>query len=301
MFASNAVTAPLLTEKEVGQLINAASSSSRAPDRRLPRQGRPGEQAATVKGSGSEFEEYRTYHAGDELRHIDWRATARSRVTLLRTYQAEITRPVCLLIDRRAGMRYGTRVRLKVTQAVRLGLWLAGRESRAARELSAVIVDSPSHWLPPQRGMRGLTGFIELAIAPCPPIEPGSYEPTWGRILAGLRQHVPEGGKLVMLSDFSGLDDSHTGILRTVGRHCDVVAVRITDPSEVQFPANSDLQLRWGAKVQHLHRSNTQAHLAGDLQGWSESIARSLRTAGINYHELSVEREELAGLGESIL
>lgn len=162
------IDAPLLTEQEIAELLAAPPGVS-GPARRPSRTGRPGERISPRQGSGTDFAEPRAYQPGDDPRRLDWRATARSGTPLVRTYHAEFSRPLCLVIDRRASMRFGTRTRLKITQAVRVALWLAGRESRTGGELAAVLLDAPCQWLPPARGGRALMRLVDNAVAPCPP------------------------------------------------------------------------------------------------------------------------------------
>lgn len=302
MFGPRATEAPLLTGAEINRLINAARAAGDPTRSPSPSRGRPGEQPASITGASTDFADVRPYRVGDDPRRIDWRATARSRVPLVRTYHAEFDRSLCLLIDRRAAMRFGTRTRLKVTQAVRMALWLGGQEARAGHAIAAVLLDSPCHWMPPQRGISGLLRLAELAVAPCPPIDPSPSEPAWGKILAGLRQRLPQGGRLILLSDFAGLGGEDARALNALGRHCATTAIRVVDPLEVHPPAVGGLQLRWGALTQVLDGAPTDSttQMARDQQAWSESLAGMLRRAGMAYRVLPVEQDELAELGQGI-
>jgi len=306
MFANKIVTRPLLSDAEINQLIFAAPDIEQDNARQLSQRGRTGEQITSIKGSGSDFSEVRAYNFGDDPRHIDWRATARSRVPLVRTYHSEFSQPVCLLIDRRASMRYATRTRLKVTQALRMALWLGGREARCGREISAVLLDSPCQWLPPQAGMRSLRLIAKLANAPCPPIEPDAYEPAhegalklqWSKILSGLKQHIPHGSELILITDFFGLRDSDAKMLRMLGQHCSTRAIHVLDASELTPNSSGSLQLQWGKRKRYISGSNKHAseQLSLELQARTKAIARSLNQANIRYSQLSVEQDELAAI-----
>ena len=58
-----------------------------------------GRSAVRVRGQGTEFDSLREYVRGDDVRSIDWRATARSRTTVVRTWQPERHRRVLLVLD----------------------------------------------------------------------------------------------------------------------------------------------------------------------------------------------------------
>ncbi len=67
-----------------------------------------------VRGQGTEFDSLREYVRGDDVRSIDWRATARAGTTMLRTWRPERDRHVVIVIDtgRTAAARVGDGVRL---------------------------------------------------------------------------------------------------------------------------------------------------------------------------------------------
>jgi uncharacterized protein (DUF58 family) len=58
-----------------------------------------GRAAVRVRGQGTEFDSLREYVRGDDVRSIDWRATARCRTTVVRTWQPERQRRVLLVLD----------------------------------------------------------------------------------------------------------------------------------------------------------------------------------------------------------
>ena len=302
IFSEPIVSESLLSDAEIMQLIYAAPENTLLNSNQLSQSSRIGEQIASTTGSGSDFAEVRAYQPGDEPRHIDWRATARSQYPLVRTYHSEFSQPLCLLIDRRLAMRFATRVRLKVTQALRMALWIGGGAARSGREISAVLLDYPCHWLPSQQGMLSLRSMAKLANLPCPPLElEDTQQINWQQILSGLEQHIPKGSELILLSDFSGLGDDDNKMLCMLGHHCIVRAIHIFDPSESvdQLEINTGfsgaLKLQWGDKIRYFSATKAAAieHLKNELQVRSEAIARRFRQADMDYVQLSVEQDEL--------
>ena len=301
IFSEQIVSKSLLNDAEVMQLIYAAPENTPLNLNQLSQSSRIGEQIASTTGSGSDFAEVRAYQPGDEPRHIDWRATARSQYPLVRTYHSEFSQPLCLVIDRRPAMRFATRVRLKVTQALRMALWIGGGAARSGREISAVLLDYPCHWLPSQQGMLSLRSMAKLANMPCPPSEPeDTQQINWQQILSGLKQHMPRGSELILLSDFSGLGGDDNKMLRMLGNHCVTRAIHVFDPSEsvdqlkINAAFTNALKLQWGSKVRYFSATNTTAseHLKYELQVRAEAIARRFRQANMDYVQLSVEQDE---------
>ena len=66
---------------------------------RAPIAGRIGERLGSGTGSSLEFQDYRSYADGDDLRHVDWAAYARSEVLAVRLYREEVAPRVDLVLD----------------------------------------------------------------------------------------------------------------------------------------------------------------------------------------------------------
>ena len=81
-----------------------AAASWRLVVPRTPLRGRVGERLGAGTGSSLEFQDHRPYVPGDDLRHVDWRAYARSNVLSVRLYREEIAPRIDLVIDRSRSM-----------------------------------------------------------------------------------------------------------------------------------------------------------------------------------------------------
>ncbi|GAA1926198.1 DUF58 domain-containing protein [Microbacterium aoyamense] len=94
-----------------------------------------------VRGPGTEFDSLREYVRGDDVRSIDWRATARSSTTMLRTWRPERDRHVVIVIDtgRTAAARVGDGVRLDA--AMEAALLLAALAQRAGDHVHLLMFD----------------------------------------------------------------------------------------------------------------------------------------------------------------
>jgi uncharacterized protein (DUF58 family) len=71
---------------------------------RVPLRGRAGERLGAGMGASLEFEDYRPYEPGDDLRHVDWSAYARTEILAVRLYRDEVAPRVDLLIDNSRSM-----------------------------------------------------------------------------------------------------------------------------------------------------------------------------------------------------
>ena len=103
-----------------------------------------GRSSVNVRGQGTEFDALRDYVAGDDVRSIDWRATARRRQVVVRTWRPERDRRVLLVLDtsRTAAARVGDVPRLDA--AMDAALLLAALATRAGDRVDLLAVDRRS-------------------------------------------------------------------------------------------------------------------------------------------------------------
>ena len=94
-----------------------------------------------MRGQGTEFDALREYVDGDDVRSIDWRATARRQQVVVRTWRPERDRRVLLVLDtsRTSAARVGDEPRLDA--AIDAALLLAALASRAGDRVDLLAVD----------------------------------------------------------------------------------------------------------------------------------------------------------------
>lgn len=97
---------------------------------RLPVSGRSGELLGRGSGSSLEFQEYREYLPGDDIRHLDWAAFARTDSLMVRLYREEISPRVEIFLD--ASRSMNTRTPLAQDPPPRL-------KSAVAKQLTALF------------------------------------------------------------------------------------------------------------------------------------------------------------------
>ncbi|HAH44714.1 MAG TPA: DUF58 domain-containing protein, partial [Planctomycetaceae bacterium] len=98
-----------------------------------------GRHASRLRGRGLTFEELRHYHPGDDVRTIDWKATARLRSTHVRSYSEERERPVIIVVDQRSSMFFGSRRAFKSVVAAELAALGAWRSLEAGDRVGGIV------------------------------------------------------------------------------------------------------------------------------------------------------------------
>ncbi len=123
------------------RVLPAFSSRKHLPSRLARLRELDGNTSIQVRGQGTEFDSLREYVRGDDVRSIDWRATARAGTTMLRTWRPERDRHVVIIVDtgRTAAARVsdGTRV----DAALEAALLLAALASRAGDHVHLLMYD----------------------------------------------------------------------------------------------------------------------------------------------------------------
>ena len=112
---------------------------------------------STFKGQGMEFAEVREYQAGDDVRTIDWRVSARAGRPYVRKYVEERELTVMLVVDVSHSMRFGTGEQEKRELAAELCAMLGFAATRNNDRLGLLLAAGDvEHYVPPSRGRRHL-------------------------------------------------------------------------------------------------------------------------------------------------
>jgi uncharacterized protein (DUF58 family) len=185
------------------------------------------------RGRGLEFQEVRPYVAGDDVRVIDWRVTARRGRPHTKLFREERERPVWLLADLDAGMFFGSRRQTKSAVVVRACALLAWVASQAGDRVGAVIAGSAEcRILPPRRQQRAVVELLG-ALVEMQPTSPGEPKPrNLSVALRSLANLVRPGSAILAISDFAGLDTECESIWSGLALHSESRLLWVTDPLE---------------------------------------------------------------------
>lgn len=217
---------------------------------------------SAYRGRGMEFDEVRAYHPGDDIRTIDWRVTARTGRTHTKLFQEERERPVLILVDARASMRFGTRGCFKSVLAARAAALLAwvgiGGGDRVG---GLVLAPSGIASFRPERSRRRILGFVKrVAEATAEPA--GGAEPSLAEALLRLRTLVRPGTLVFLLSDFADFDPQAVHEAERLARQGEVSNLFVFDRLEAAMPGAGNYPVTDGAALARLQVERPQARAA---------------------------------------
>ena len=197
---------------------------------------RSGGHLSRFRGRGVEFDESRVYLPGDDPRNMDWRVTARTGQAHVKLFREERERPVWLLVDNSAGMRFGTRVAFKSVIAAQAAALLAWAVIDKGDRIGGLVFDENRHF--ERRPMARTAGLLPLlkALSDTPLAgQEGGYQ-SLGTAAAYLAQQVRPGSLVFLLSDYAGLSEQDSSWLARLSRGNEVVLLNIFDPIETAAP-----------------------------------------------------------------
>ena len=200
---------------------------------------RSGPHVSKLRGRGMDFAEVRNYQAGDEIRHMEWRVTARTGRPHVKIYQEERERPVVILADFNPSMIFGTRVAFKSVIAARLAALLAWTVVKQGDRIGGLFFSATEHSEFTPRG-RDLGVLPLLASLSHYTEQSGMLREKKPRPLSDalirLRRVIRPGSILVLISDFYTMDAECEQHLNRLRGHNDVLAYHICDPIELHPP-----------------------------------------------------------------
>ena len=202
------------------------------------RSGLPGGIVTRRRGRGSEPDDVRLWAEGDDVRHIDRNATARTGALHVRTHHEERDRAVVLLADFRPSMLFGTRRALRSVAAaealVLLGWRIAGDGGRVG--LCAAAPEPVA--LPPRAGGRGMAALCqglarahESALA-----TPLQADPPLGPVLERARALLPAGGHLVLASALDAPGEGFSDSVAALAERVSLSLILVSDAFERTAP-----------------------------------------------------------------
>jgi uncharacterized protein (DUF58 family) len=226
-----------------------------------------GNHASPRKSRGMEFAEARPYQPGDDARALDWRQTARRGRPYTKLFQEEHERPVHLLADLGASMRFGTRCAFKSVVAARAAALLAWSAVAAGDRVGGLVWNGgEQHSIRPQgrhHGVLPLLGCL-AATSAAPALQAGSLAPP----LRTLTRTLRPGSLFIIISDFAALDAEAERLIVTLAGSASLMLLQIYDIFESEAPPPGRYRFTDGQ-----HRLDLDLHSAAARHAYGAAFA----------------------------
>lgn len=188
-----------------------------------------GRQAVLVRGEGTEFDSLREYVIGDDVRSIDWRATARASDVMVRTWRPERDRKIVIVLDtgRTAAGRVGNAPRLDA--GMDAALLLAALAARAGDRVDFVAYDRRV-----RASVTGVTGasLLSTLVNAMAPLQAELIETDGRGMVAEVLRRARRRALVVVVSPLepASVEAGFLPALRSLTARHHVVFASVSDP-----------------------------------------------------------------------
>lgn len=191
-----------------------------------------GEYSSVFKGTGVEFDEFRKYVPGDDVKHIDWKVTARTRSPHVKVFQEERDLTILLLVDISSSQSFGLKKsREKVNAAAELAALFAILATKNNDRVGLVVfTDEVEHYIPPGSGKAHVFNLVRDVLT-TQRKSSGTNITTAAKFAGSL---LTKKGLVVVISDFQ--DEQYTQELAAIARRHDLVCANTYDEAELNPP-----------------------------------------------------------------
>ena len=223
-----------------------------------------GTRSSRFRGRGMDFDEVRPYQAGDDIRSIDWRVTARTTVTHTKIFREERERPLLLVCDLRQSMLFGSQ-RLKSVVVCEIAALLGWAGLNSGDRVGALVFGSQQQRdIRTRHSQHSVLQLIHalhetsINLAQSAAKEKQAERYTLTEILEDTRRVAHPGANIIVISDFKDLDSDGERHLYELGRHCSLSLCHIYDTLERHLPPPGQYQVSQGARRFTLNTASKQ-------------------------------------------
>jgi uncharacterized protein (DUF58 family) len=265
----------------------------------------PGEYQAAGLGSGTELSQLRPYVEGDDVRHLDAAATARTGEAHVRLHVPERSLTTWVVLDISPSMAFGTAERLKsdvAEGAVRVISRLSVRRGGRVSLLRCGAHPTATTLLPPAGGRPAL-GAIDRALSEGVAADGAPDREDLETALGRLHRIARRPGLVAVVSDFRD-PSAWERPLSILGRRHRIVAIDVSDPREHELPDAGMVMMvdpNSGRTVEvDTSSPRIRAAFATAESERREQVLGALRRVQARHIDLSTDSEWLRDLGRGL-
>ena len=284
----------MLTDEQIEEMM-ARVRKLELKARRLVRESFSGEYLSSFRGQGLDFDDFREYQHGDEVRFIDWNVTARMNSPFVRKFREERELAVILAVDVSGSADYGSVSLSKREVAAETAAVLGFSALHNGDKVGLLIfADEPLLFIPPEKGSRHLLRMIrEILVAK--PANPGtSIAAACDSLVRSLRRK----SLVFVISDF--FSDPLDRPLGKLSRKHETVALRVSDPLEARLPKAGKVVMidpESGFETQiNTNNPNLRMGYQKLMSRQHEGVSSVFKKHGIDTADLSTHGDILADL-----
>lgn len=247
-----------------------------------------GNHASRLRGRGLNFDELRRYQPGDDLRHLDWRASLRTGKPVVRTFTEERDRPALIVVDQRMSMFFGSQRSFKSAVAAELAALAAWMVFHAGDRVGGLVFnDQRIDSIAPLRSRKRVEALLSRVVQQNRALNAGNPDAEdEDQLDKALQRCLGVAGHdhlICIVSDFAGAGERTLQLMRQLSAHNDVIALQVYDPLALKLPSNGRLLVTQGELQVELaiEKRNVHQPLGDFLSGRLKDVATLLRRSQV--------------------
>ena len=249
-----------------------------------------GDSRSAIKGSGFEFDQIREYNFGDDIRFIDWKASARADKLLVKQYIEERSRTVFLAVDVSQSSIFGSGDLSKYNRISELASVLALVAQHGKDHVGLLLFsDKVEAYIPPGSSLHHIHRIMEAILS----FTPKKSKTDISQALQHLLSVKKSDAIVFLVSDF--IDDAVDTYLSQAARKYDLIAVRCLDGNEKTMPAVGFItveDLETGELVELDLRNTRNNGVKRFLAARIEKQNRLFKQRGVDLVDVSPDRTD---------
>lgn len=219
-------------------------------------------------GASLEFRQHRQYAAGDDVRHVDWKAWAKRDRLYVKQFEEDANLRLRLLVDASASMRYGEGDANKYEYAGALAATIAYLALRQHDSVGCTVFDAEVRKSTPPRTRKGQFFEVLKVLESGEPQEKTDL----AAVLASAANAAPGRGMFILVSDlFVDREQIRAGLLKLGARGHDVIVFHVLHDDELDFPFESPTRFE-GLESDDRITCNPRALRDGYLEAMQEFL-----------------------------
>jgi uncharacterized protein (DUF58 family) len=238
-----------------------------------------------LRGRGVDFDQVRVYQAGDDVRSIDWRVTARTQEPHTKLFHEERERPVFILVEQSRQLFFGSGLMFKSVLAAQAAALIGWATLEHNDRIGGLVYGDHEHYeIKPRRSKQSLLQLLNRLVHVNHSLSTEAQpEPdALNLALRRAREVLRPGSLAIVLCDERALTDAAEQQLSLLARHCDLLLLPVSDPLDHSLPAAGLLRFEQRGAHLELDTLNQDLRQAYRAQGearvarW-ELLAQKLR------------------------
>jgi uncharacterized protein (DUF58 family) len=249
-----------------------------------------GDYKSRFKGQGMQYSDSRIYQYGDDIRHIDWRTSARMQGTYVKTFEEERELNIMLAVDVSASNGFGSTGTSK-RESLAIALACIGFSAIANNDRVGFVLfsDRVERFVPARKGKKHILRLIDELLT----FEPVSRKSRLDAALNFLISTLKNGSVLILASDF--FSDVDKRKLEVLSRKHDFIALRATDPRDTELPNVGLLRIEDPETGESVllptFSGRVRQEYSQSQKRYTEEVGRLLRRAGVSLLDMPTDSE----------